>query len=143
MGRTGPNLTLAKYGNSFSSLRSTRKKRRLKDLEKRRYSQVYFVQDGAGMVKIGYALNIITRLRNLQAANASELTLLVWAPGDSVAEERLHSAFARHRRAGEWFEPAPDLMAYIADLKAATDAWKLGLPHPHQDPHDGDHQEVE
>lgn len=124
MGNTGYNAGVSRWGTSFSSLRGTRHKRRLKALEKG-YSQVYFVQDGAGMVKIGYAKNVTSRYANLQAANASELKMLVWAPGDSVAEERLHSAFARHRRQGEWFEPAPDLMAYIAELKAAVDWWEF------------------
>lgn len=123
MGNVGFNSGIAKFGNSFSSLRSTRRKRRLKGLEKRRYCNVYFVQDGAGMVKIGYALNVTSRYANLRAANASRLKMLVWAPGDSVAEERLHGAFARHRKRGEWFEPAPDLMAYIAELRAAVD-WR-------------------
>ncbi len=124
MGRVGFNPTVAKFGNSFSSLRSTRRKRRLKALE-RGYCNVYFVQDGAGMVKIGYAKNVTTRYANLQAANASELRMLVWAPGDSVAEERLHEAFAKHRRQGEWFAPSPDLMAYIAELKAAVGWWEF------------------
>lgn len=124
MGRVGFNPVVAKYGNSFTSLRATRRKRRLKALEKG-YSNVYFVQDEAGMVKIGYAKNVTTRYANLQAANASELKMLCWAPGDSVAEERLHSAFAAHRRNGEWFEPAPDLMAYIAELKVAVDLFEF------------------
>jgi hypothetical protein len=124
MGRVGFNPVIAKYGNSFTSLRSTRRKRRLKALD-RGYCNVYFVQDEAGMIKIGYAKNVGTRYANLQACNASELRMLVWAPGDSVAEERLHSAFARHRRNGEWFAPAPEILAYIAELKAAVDFWDL------------------
>lgn len=120
MGRVGFNPVVAKHGNTFTSLRRTRRARRLKAMR----AHVYFVQDGAGMVKIGYARNVYSRFANLRVSNASELKMLVHAPGDSVAEERLHSAFARHRRAGEWFSPAPELMAFIEELKAAIDWWE-------------------
>lgn len=103
--------------------------RRLKALAKG-HNNVYFVQSGDGMVKIGYARSPMTRLANLRASNALRVEMLVYAPGDSVAEERLHSAFAEHRRNGEWFSPAPALLAYIEELKAAVDWWEPSAPQP-------------
>lgn len=120
MGNVGFNSGVAKYGNSFSSLRSTRHKRRLKALEKG-HCFVYFIQAENGMVKIGYSARLQQRWLNLQASNPMGLTMLVYVQGDSVAEERLHTAFADCRQLGEWFSPTPALMAYIAELKAAVD----------------------
>lgn len=120
MGRVGFNSTVAKYGNSFTSLRTTRRKRRLKALENGPWF-IYFIRSANGLIKIGYARDWWTRMKTLQSGNPEPLEILVYSRGDSVAEERLHSAFARYRRNGEWFEPGPALVAYIADLKAAVE----------------------
>lgn len=120
MGNTGYNAGVSRWGTSFSSLRSTRRQRRLKQLEKGPWF-IYLIRSAGGMIKIGYARCWWTRLRTLQSGNPERLEMLVCSRGDPVAEERLHSAFARYRRAGEWFEPAPALMAYIADLKQAVE----------------------
>jgi hypothetical protein len=117
MGNTGTNTGVTKWGTAFSSLRRTRHKRRTQRL---RHSFVYFIQADNGMVKIGYAGNPVLRLRTMQSGSPLALRLLVYARGDSVAEERLHAAFDSCRHTGEWFRPDAALMAYIADLKAAV-----------------------
>jgi hypothetical protein len=122
MGNTGFNTGVARYGNSFSSLRSTRRKRRLRALERGAWL-VYFIRAANGMIKIGYARDLWTRLRTLQSGHSEPLEILVYSRGDPVTEERLHEAFRRYRRGGEWFEPAPPLLAYIADLQAVIDAY--------------------
>lgn len=128
MGNTGYNTGVSRWGTSFSSLRSTRHKRRLKNLQ-RGIPFVYFIQAENGMVKIGYARRPAQRWLTLQSSNPMELRLLLFVPGDSVTEERLHAAFERHRHSGEWFRPDTALMAFIADLKAAVDWTELPDPH--------------
>lgn len=128
MGNTGPNTGVTRWGTSFSSIRSTRRKRRLKNIERGRYYSVYFIRAGDGPIKIGYAANVWTRYRTLQSCNPQPLEILLRAPGDSVTEERLHVAFAHDRTAGEWFAPSAALMAFIAELKLAI-GWE---PDPFQ-----------
>jgi hypothetical protein len=113
---------LGKYGNSFSALRATRHRRRVKSLEKGT-GFVYFIRAANGMIKIGYTREWWQRMKTLQSGHPEPLEMLVATRGDPVAEERLHAAFRRYRRGGEWFEPAPALLAYIADLKAAVEVY--------------------
>lgn len=121
MGNTGPNTGVTRWGTGFSSLRRTRRKRRLANIEKGRRWSVYFIQADDGMVKIGYAANPWTRLATLQSSNPQRLNILVATLGDPVAEERLHAAFACDRRVGEWFAPSEALVAFIGELQQAVD----------------------
>lgn len=44
---------------------------------------------------------------------------LATEPGDVVRESQLHRRFGHLRAVGrEWFEPAPELIAYINELRA-------------------------
>lgn len=77
---------------------------------------VYFVQpvDG-GPIKIGIAANVASRLSGLQTGSPVELRVLGIIPGVRPSREaELHERFASTRKHGEWFEPTPELMAYIA-----------------------------
>ena len=96
---------------------------------------VYFVQVGRiGPIKIGTTMTPESRFSGMQTDNPFELNLLHTAPGDDVEEGILHGYFAKIRLRGEWFRPAPELLAFIAskpkDLYAAcTDrhGWALRL----------------
>jgi hypothetical protein len=74
---------------------------------------IYFIQDTAGNIKIGHANNVQGRFRSLQTAHAHKLRLLATIPGSQFDERRLHKRFAAHRLGGEWFRPAPELLAFI------------------------------
>lgn len=63
-----------------------------------------------GLVKIGYASNLESRMAALQAVP------IVTLPGGRTLEGKLHRQFAHLARSGEWFEPAPDLLSFIADI---------------------------
>lgn len=78
---------------------------------------VYFIQAGeSGPIKIGEADDVPQRLRELQTGNPEELRLLgllAWRPG---LEVDLHCRFYLEHVRGEWFRPAPELLAFIAEL---------------------------
>lgn len=77
---------------------------------------VYFIQAGdGGPIKIGVGNDPVGRLANLQTGHHELLTLLATVPGDAEVEAELHEAFARHRLRGEWFDPAPAILAFIAE----------------------------
>jgi hypothetical protein len=85
--------------------------------------RIYFIQSGsAGPIKIGYSVRPIERrLAALQTANPEILCLLACMDGDRSTEAGLHQQFRAHRRPqGEWFEPHPDLMQFIANLPKDT-----------------------
>ena len=76
---------------------------------------VYVISDNAGHVKIGVAVNVETRLKHLQTANANELEMvLTFKCGDKekdrVVEQHLHNRFADHNirnrnnESSEWFD---------------------------------------
>lgn len=70
---------------------------------------VYFIRDGLGSLKIGFAKDVIKRKKMLQTANPNELEVFaVWhVPNMYHAyeiESYLHSMFCKHRKRGEWFE---------------------------------------
>ncbi|WP_301121065.1 GIY-YIG nuclease family protein [Mycolicibacterium fortuitum] len=77
---------------------------------------VYFIADGAGHVKIGYAVNVAARLAELQCGNVLPLKVLAILKGGCEAERALHERFAEHRVRGEWFRLAPEILDYIASL---------------------------
>lgn len=79
---------------------------------------VYFIQSqGTHTIKIGYtAGQAQNRLKDLQTAHPYQLNLLATLPGDRNHEKSLHQRFAEYRLKGEWFEPHPDLLAFISLL---------------------------
>lgn len=78
---------------------------------------VYFVQGpDAGFIKIGYATgHPDRRFGVLQAYSPVLLKKLAVIPGPKAFERELHRRFAHLRRHYEWFEPAADLLGFIAD----------------------------
>lgn len=80
---------------------------------------VYFIQSEEGPIKIGFSDDPAKRLDQLQVASPSQLRLLGSLPCKSTREAAIHGYFAEHRLRGEWFRPAPELLAWIAE---STDA---------------------
>lgn len=83
----------------------------------REYGTIYFISDGE-FIKIGFAEDWHSRLKDLQVANARRLTPLLVLEGGGRMEKHLHWLFRAYRVAGEWFRPAPELLAYIEERKA-------------------------
>jgi hypothetical protein len=84
----------------------------------RRPVYVYFVQAGEdGPIKIGRTTgDPIRRLKDLQTASPYTLRLIgVKETSETLTERLVHQRFAHLSLSGEWFSPAPDLLAFIAD----------------------------
>lgn len=79
---------------------------------------VYFLQGAAGFVKIGFTTDVARRVYELQPGSPVRLELLAHIPGAGMKDERrLHRRFHKHRASGEWFSPAPEILAEIALLQ--------------------------
>jgi hypothetical protein len=79
---------------------------------------VYFVQAGeGGPIKIGTALDVPRRLKKLQQAQSAKLVLLAVRRGGLKTERGYHRRFADHRIRGEWFHPAPVILAVVDCLE--------------------------
>lgn len=59
----------------------------------------------AGPCKVGYAANVVTRLRTLQTGNSRQLSLIYYqeAANYRMAERVAHSMLWRHHIRREWF----------------------------------------
>jgi hypothetical protein len=78
---------------------------------------VYFVQSvHGGPIKIGRAEDVFARLRELQTGSPVRLLLVATTHGNALEETALHQAFVMHHLHGEWFAPAPQLLAHIRSL---------------------------
>lgn len=74
---------------------------------------IYFVRrpDG-GPIKIGTTVRLSSRIKQLRDEYGDLIVLAVLDGGRDV-EQALHDRFAHLGRAGEWFEPGDDLLAFI------------------------------
>jgi hypothetical protein len=73
-------------------------------------SFVYFIQRER-LIKIGFSVDPVKR------AGALNAVVLATIPGERHVERATHLRFAHLRQYGEWFEPGPDLLAYINELR--------------------------
>lgn len=85
--------------------------------KRKRHAAVYFLQKEDGLIKVGFAVNVASRMKHISAMAGCELTLLATTTGGSKKEAELHTMFAEDRVYGEWFQPSDRLMAYIAGLE--------------------------
>ena len=94
------------------------------DRTNRRQTKIYFIQAGtSGPIKIGYSGGPIERrLAALQTGHPEPLRLLAAVDGDRSTEAELHRRFHPYRRSGEWFDPHPDLIQFIAVLRPKAPA---------------------
>lgn len=79
--------------------------------------EVYFIRAKTlGRIKIGVAVCARQRIAQIAKISPDELELIgvVNCKQSGALERRLHSRFASLRVHGEWFNPGPELMDYIA-----------------------------
>ena len=77
---------------------------------------VYFIASDDGPIKIGVAINPQSRLKGLQTSHPSQLRILALTTGGTQQESAYHRQFGAHRLTGEWFNPAPEIIAEIERL---------------------------
>lgn len=76
---------------------------------------VYFAKARAtGLIKIGSAVNVPKRLKELSTMSPDPLELLGVVPESQYTEETVHQMFAKSRDHGEWFMPTAGLDVFIA-----------------------------
>lgn len=84
-------------------------------------TSVYFIQSPHA-IKIGRSNDSKRRLAVLQTSQSEPLRLVACTPGGRELETEYHRQFAKHRLHGEWFSPAPEILAEIARLNAQVPA---------------------
>lgn len=66
---------------------------------------IYFIDDGEGLVKIGYTADSPERrLKELQTGNGKTLRLIASLEGGRPEEHLLHGKLGQWRTRGEWFQ---------------------------------------
>ena len=78
--------------------------------------QIYFIRsEKTHEIKIGFTSGQVQkRISSLQTGHPYKLKLLATLPGNRDYEKSLHERFAAFRLEGEWFQPHPDLIAFIS-----------------------------
>lgn len=91
---------------------------RIADVADDRAGFVYFIAD-TGAVKIGLALDPLSRLEDLQVGNPRRLRIVSWFPGGQASEQFLHLEFFEYRIRGEWFDLGAPGLRELAEWFAA------------------------
>lgn len=76
---------------------------------------VYFIRAG-DFIKIGYALDVRTRLNALQVGTPEKLEIIWQEPGEKRHEVKYHQQFAAQRERGEWFRYEGALKEFLESL---------------------------
>lgn len=83
--------------------------------------RIYFIEAGeGGPIKIGVAIDVAARLKDLQAANPTALRLIASIPGDYCQERELHRRFKGERLNGEWFIGNGAVRAFALSLSGTS-----------------------
>jgi len=82
---------------------------------------VYFIGGAGGAIKIGFTQqDLHERVKCIQTGSPVKLVVPATQNAPKVRERHYHQRFAEHRLFGEWFSPAPDILAEIARLNTST-----------------------
>lgn len=83
---------------------------------------VYFIQVGGadGAIKIGHARNVRNRLIQLQISSPQLLSLIGTHRGGLDLEREFHERFREFHIRGEWFSPAPPVIAAAGTVPRAV-----------------------
>lgn len=85
----------------------------------RTIAKCYFIGGTSGAIKIGFSVDVASRLKAIRSHSPIPVSILAVRDGGEARETAYHRQFAEHRLHGEWFERTPDLEAEIARLNEA------------------------
>lgn len=92
---------------------------------------VYVLRDDAnGRVKIGTALNPLSRMRDLQTGSSTRLRLLAMMAGGRKVEQEFHALWSERRLAGEWFDDRDRKISRIILWACGTGNDSIVWPNP-------------
>lgn len=74
---------------------------------------VYFIQNEAGHIKIGYTDSPSRRLSSLQTGSPGRLQYMRIIDGGAATERWLHRRFESNRLHGEWFDFVPEMLTVL------------------------------
>ncbi len=109
-------------GAALDSLSSTIEERGI--LAPNTQGYVYAIEDGE-FVKIGWAIDPMARLSQLQTASARQLRILGAVRGVFRTEGELHDRFRTHHHRGEWFVLDSEIREYFLSTAAQRGAKEL------------------
>lgn len=78
---------------------------------------VYFAGPVDGPIKIGRAVNLARRMKEIKCAHPAPVHVWATTPGGSLEEALYHNLLATHRVHGEWFARHPDVLSAIERLQ--------------------------
>lgn len=80
--------------------------------------EVYFIAPvGGGRIKIGCSIQVKERLKAFQLNSPVELEILAVATGRWLDEQYIHWLCRATCWRGEWFDPSPELLALIDEVR--------------------------
>lgn len=75
---------------------------------------IYALEQGdREAIKFGFSRSLHTRLNTIRTASSSPVKLLAHYPATHAEERRLHKQLQKFRLKGEWYDPAPEIMAIV------------------------------
>jgi hypothetical protein len=85
-----------------------------------RKGKVYFIKSSDGPIKIGFAVNVESRMNRLQTSTHAGLKILCAVDGTHKTEHDFHKRFAEYRihPKREWFKHAGKLRKFIVETRA-------------------------
>ncbi|WCK55554.1 phage antirepressor N-terminal domain-containing protein [Aneurinibacillus sp. Ricciae_BoGa-3] len=81
------------------------------------FAQAYTGESEKGPIKIGIALDVVKRLKEIRCFCPFQVELLASMTGSVEAKKEVHHRFSNYLIHGEWFEPKQELLYYIESLK--------------------------
>jgi hypothetical protein len=81
------------------------------------FCYLYIIRAGFHL-KIGRAVNVWTRLRELQTGSPDKYELLAAVPSHAAIEPLIHLKFKHHHIQGEWFEMGEDILSFAKWLRS-------------------------
>lgn len=68
-------------------------------------------------VKIGRAIDVDERIRNMQSGQMEQIKLLATVPAHPSLEPKLHELFRREHERGEWFRWSPRIERFVEAMR--------------------------